>query len=353
MPAVENGTLPPVFPVQNLYGGTAGELGNHDSSRSVYRSCPNFLLTSAAAIGPAREKFTGVARETVVVSVLVPGIGTCRRLVCLRGTDFHGRSPRCPHVKRGLEPNVCSLPTRIADSVVVHDDQTAICLVHRHPRIELIVERRLVVQHRCRTPSRSAVARPREPDARLAGRVDVVIRLVFGGIARRDTRDAGQIGPDRVDHVLRGSAIRTAGEVDQRPPARVGRYADVERVERRRYPYGRTEDYAAVCRFGDEEPPAHRIGPKGENVARTVRLDVAADSSAGGLGAAYLQWCLPRPRRSGAAIDEHRVVVVPNDVDVVLVGRGRAVIHPHHLLVGGRLRSRYGRIKRPLGAVVG
>ena len=43
---------------------------------------------------------------------------------------------------------------------------------------------------------------------------------------------------------------------------------------------------------------------------------------------------------------------MPNHVDGVLEGRGRAVVRPHHLLVGIGLGSRKGSVEGPCGSAV-
>ena len=51
-----------------------------------------------------------------------------------------------------------------------------------------------------------------------------------------------------------------------------------------------------------------------------VGRDVAADPGSRCLGTAYLDWRLPGAGRPGPMVNEDRVVIVPNDVDVVFEG---------------------------------
>ena len=165
------------------------------------RHGPDLFLAVAAAVGPGGEELAGVDREAVVVAVLVAGVGAGDRLVGLAGGDlgrrrsrWRRRRPRSGSRRRsscGRRRRPCrsrSAPMR------------PVGLVDGQPLVELVVERRLVVDHHRRAPGGAAVGGAGEPDARLAGRGDVGAGLVGGGGA---AGGAGEVGPRGVDVVRR------------------------------------------------------------------------------------------------------------------------------------------------------
>src|SRR5262249_60779013 len=95
-------------------------------------------------------------------------------------------------------------------------------------------------------------------------------------------------------------------------------------------------------------PAAVRVRVEREHVANAVSLDVAADRVAGLLDAADLLGRLPgAPGPGGSSRDKGRHACVPNDVDLVLEGRGGAVVRPHDLPADVRLVARPRRFEIP------
>src|SRR5207244_11270464 len=78
---------------------------------------------------------------------------------------------------------------------------------------------------------------------------------------------------------------------------------------------------------------------------------VGADTGAGRLRVAHLEG--RSPAGGDPAVHERGVPVVPDDIVVVCIRRGRAVVDPLHLLVGIRLAAGDGSVERPRRAAIG
>ena len=126
---------------------------------------------------------------------------------------------------------------------------------------------------------------------------------------------------------------------------------------------GRLEIRAAIGRFGEAEFPAASIVMvriEREYVTGAVRLDVAAPGAARHLSVADPLGRLPGAARAGGSscnkgnrgVCGRWHLCMPNDVDLVLEGRGLAVVRPHDRPVGGGLRSRQRGLEIPGGAAV-
>ena len=81
--------------------------------------------------------------------------------------------------------------------------------------LELIAERRLIVDHCCRRPSGPPVLRPCKPDPGCARGVDVALRRVLRYGA---TGCPVQIRPNRVDTVFALRSVGPTRDVDERGP---------------------------------------------------------------------------------------------------------------------------------------
>src|SRR6185369_17047450 len=173
---------------------------------------PYLFPSVVATVRPGREEKSIVARQRIVIAVLIARIRSRDGLVALSGGDLNRRVPTDSVVERRLVPDVCFFAAAVIYRVIVDHTDCAGRLINCKPLVELIVQARLIVDDCWRRPRRPAIARARKPDARLASGRD--IRTGFVPCAGAP-RSATKVRPRGIDHILGRRLIRATRYVDQ------------------------------------------------------------------------------------------------------------------------------------------